>query len=177
MGSGEVINGVNVNSLRDMLREISEKRELVQNMSVKYGRIRWLKRGFRFRAYVRNFSFDISEPASLDEVERAPNAVEYVLSALGACLLAGFLFIATLKKIEVYNAEIAIEGEIDNILVFLGLSTEGHPGYKKVRVKLYVSADSDEGTLKEIWKEAVKRSPVANTFINEVELISEIKVI
>ncbi len=107
----------------------------------------------------------------------SPISVEYVLSALGACYATGFVLNATKRGVRIRNLEIALEGEIDNILVFLGLSDQGHPGYRRVVAKAYVDADADEKTIKEIWEETVRTSPVGNTLTRNVEIVPEIKVV
>ncbi|MFP3190473.1 MAG: osmotically inducible protein OsmC, partial [Thermoproteota archaeon] len=84
---------------------------------------------------------------------------------------------ATKRGVNIKNLEIALEGEIDNILVFLGISNEGHPGYRKVIAKAYVEADCDEKTLKEIWEETVRTSPVGNTLARNVEIVPQLSLI
>jgi uncharacterized OsmC-like protein len=169
------INGIDVEKLREMIREVASNREAVRELNRWSARVRWLNSGFNFRAYVRNHSFLISEPSELGGPDTSPNAVEYVISALGACLLTGFVFNATKRGIRIRNAEISVDGELDNILVFLGVSNEGHPGYKTIYVKLYVDADADSKTLKDVWEETVRTSPVGNTLIRSVELKTDIK--
>ncbi len=171
------VNGIDVDKLREMLDEVSRNRDKVDELNRWSARVRWLNSGFNFRAYVRNHSFLISEPSELGGPDTSPNAVEYVISALGACLLTGFVFNATKRGVRIRNAEIAVDGELDNILVFLGLSSEGHPGYRRVNVKLYVDADADADVIREIWEETVRTSPVGNTLIRNVELKTDVKVV
>ncbi|GAY25591.1 osmotically inducible protein OsmC [Desulfurococcaceae archaeon AG1] len=174
---GEMINGIDVEKLRELLKQAGENREFVSKINKWSARVRWLGSGFNFRSYVRNHSFLISEPSELGGPDSSPNAVEYVISALGACYATGFILNATKRGVRVRNLEIALEGEIDNILVFLGLSSEGHPGYKRIYAKAYVDAEADERTIKEIWEETVRTSPVGNTLTRSVEVIPEVKVV
>ena len=127
---GKVINGLDVESLKSLIEEAKKNQEFVQKINKWYARVRWAGSGFTFNSYVRNHSFTISEPSELGGPDKGPNAVEYVISALGACYSTGFILNATKRGISIKNLEVAIEGEIDNILVFLGLSNEGHPGYR-----------------------------------------------
>jgi uncharacterized OsmC-like protein len=173
----EIINGINVKELKNLLKEAERNPELVSKISRWTARVRWLGSSFNFKAYVRNHSFVLSEPSELGGPDLGPNAVEYVLSALGACYATGLVLNATKRGIEIRNLEIALEGEIDNILVFLGLSDKGHPGYRRIIVKAYVDADVDEKILKEIWEETVRTSPVGNTLTRNVEVETEIRVI
>jgi uncharacterized OsmC-like protein len=174
---GKVINGLDVESLKSLIEEAKKNQEFVQKINKWYARVRWAGSGFTFNSYVRNHSFTISEPSELGGPDKGPNAVEYVISALGACYSTGFILNATKRGISIKNLEIAIEGEIDNILVFLGLSNEGHPGYRKIIAKAYVEADCDEKLLKEIWEETVRTSPVGNTLARNVEIVPQISLI
>ncbi len=174
---GEIINGIELDELRGLLKQAEENKELISKLNKWYTRIRWLGKGFDFKAYVRNHTFSISEVSELGGEDKSPNPVEYTLSALGACLGVGFVFNATKKGIKIRNLEIALEGEIDNILVFLGLSDQGHPGYKRIIVKVYVDADADEETINEILKETVRTSPVGNTLQRNVDIMPEVKII
>ena len=68
----------------------------------------------------------------------APSAVEYLLAAIGGCLAVGFQWRASQRGIEVRNLEVSLQAQADNILVFLGLEEEGHPGLKQIEGRLYI---------------------------------------
>jgi len=174
---GEIINGIDADKLRELLKEAEKNPDLVSKINRWSARVRWLGEGFNFRSYVRNHSFLISEPSELGGPDTSPNAVEYVLSALGACYATGFVLNATKRGVRIRNLEIALEGEIDNILVFLGLSDQGHPGYRRIVAKAYIDAEADEKIIKEIWEETVRTSPVGNTLARQVEIIPEVKIV
>jgi uncharacterized OsmC-like protein len=174
--SQEIINGLDINKLKELLKEAEKNKDFVARITKWTALVRWLGEGFNFKSYIRNHSFLISEPADLGGPDTSPNAVEYVLAALGACYATGFVLNASKRGVKIKNLEIALEGELDNILVFLGLSNEGHPGYKKIKAKLYVDAEADEKTIKEIWEETVRTSPVGHTLTRTVEIVPEIKI-
>jgi uncharacterized OsmC-like protein len=174
--SQNIINGLDINRLKELLKEAEKNKDFVARITKWSALVRWLGEGFNFKSYIRNHSFLISEPADLGGPDTSPNAVEYVLAALGACYATGFVLNATKRGVKIKNLEIALEGELDNILVFLGLSNEGHPGYKKIKAKLYVNAEADEKTIKEIWEETVRTSPVGHTLTRTVEIVPEVKI-
>jgi uncharacterized OsmC-like protein len=161
------LNGLDLDQLRGVLEKIRQDPGGVQNTW--NARVRWLG-GFRGQALARNHAFLVDEPGGFAGKDTAPNAVEYVLGALGACLTVGFVLNATKRGVAIRNLELALEGRIDNILTFLGLSREGHPGYREITVKAYVDADADDATLQEIWQETVSTSPVGNTLARQVTL-------
>jgi TusA-related sulfurtransferase/uncharacterized OsmC-like protein len=130
-------------------------------------RVRWTE-GMQARAFIRNHSFTVGQPASFDTEDIAPSAVEYVLAAIGGCLAVGFQWRASRRGLEVRNLEVSLQAQAENILVFLGLEEQGHPGLKTIEGRLYVDADGDEDVLQEIWQETLKRSPVTQSLLREV---------
>ena len=168
------LNGIDLQDLEEGLKEVG--RQEGARHAKKRSRIQWLG-GFRFNSFVRNNTFIVEEPASSTAQEQAPNSMEYVLGALGSCLATGFVLNATRRGISVHNLEVALDSSQDNVFTFFGLSDEGHPGFQQVRAKLYVQADSDEETLKEIWDQAVRTSPVGNSLARVVNITPELSVV
>ncbi|MEZ6186151.1 MAG: OsmC family protein [Planctomycetota bacterium] len=136
-------------------------------------RIRWTE-GMRARAYVRNHVWELGQPASFDTEDAAASAVEHLLAALAGCLAVGFQWRCSRAKIEVWNLEVTVRAQAQNVLVFLGIEDEGHPGLAKVVGKLYVDADADDATLQALWQETLRRSPVAQTLRRETPLEIEL---
>ena len=168
------LNGINLTDLQSGLDEIAKQPEA--RHAGKRSRIQWLG-GFRFNSFVRNNTFIVEEPASTTAPDNAPNAMEYVLGALGACLSTGFVLNATRQGISIINLEVALDSTQDNVFTFFGLSDEGHPGFMEVRAKLYVQADADEATLQQIWEQSVATSPVGNSLARNVTITPEISVV
>ena len=168
------LNGVDQDDLEAGLKEI-EKQEEARHAR-KRSRIQWLG-GFKFNTFVRNNAFIVEEPAGPSGKEQAPNSMEYVLGALGACLATGFVLNATQRGITIHNLEIALDSSQDNVFTFFGLSDEGHPGFQEIRAKLYVQAEADEATIREIWERAVKTSPVGNSLGRIVTIRPELSVL
>jgi uncharacterized OsmC-like protein/TusA-related sulfurtransferase len=137
-------------------------------------RVRWTE-GMQARAFIRNHSFTVGQPASFDTQDPAPSAVEYILAAIGGCLAVGFQWRASQRGIEVRNLEVSLQAQADNILVFLGLEDEGHPGLKRIDGRLYVDADGDEEALQELWQETLRRSPVTQSLLHEVPVQLELR--
>ncbi len=167
------LNGLNLQEVAEAVQTIQTQPETAQALNRWTARLQWLG-GFKNKAFVRNHEFVVDEPSSLVGRDEAPNAVEYVLGALGACLATGFVLNATKQGLAIQKMEIALDGELDNILTFLGLSHEGHPGYRTITAKLFVQAEADEATLWKVWHETVATSPVGNTLTRNVTLIPEL---
>jgi TusA-related sulfurtransferase/uncharacterized OsmC-like protein len=137
-------------------------------------RVRWTD-GMQARAFIRNHSFNVGQPASFDTQDAAPSAVEYLLAAIGGCLAVGFQWRASRRGLEVRNLEVSLQAQVDNILVFLGLEEQGHPGLKRIDGRLYMDADGDEEVLQELWQETLRRSPVTKSLLREVPVHLEFR--
>lgn len=122
------------------------------------------------RAFVRNHAFTVGQPASFDTEDASPSAIEYLLASLAACLAVGMRWRATRRGIEVFHLEVTLSARADNILVFLGIESTGHPGLQSVRGRLFVDADADDEVLEELWNETLTGSPVAQTLARPVPL-------
>jgi uncharacterized OsmC-like protein/TusA-related sulfurtransferase len=130
-------------------------------------RVRWTE-GMQAKAFVRNYAFSVGQPASFDTQDVAPSAIEYLLAAVGGCLAVGFQWRASRRSIEVRNLEVSLQAQAENILVFLGLEDDGHPGMKRIDGRLYVDADAEDDVLEEIWQETLQRSPVTQSVARQV---------
>jgi len=169
-----MLNGIDVDGLQTALKAVGAQPDTA--VARKHARVRWLDR-LKFRAYVRNHQFEVDEPTHLAGDNANPTSMEYVLGALGTCLATGFVFNATQRGIAIGNLEVALESTQQNYLVFLGLGTEGHPGFDRMTAKLYVQADADPAQLQELWEHTLKTSPVGNSLSRTVTLTPEIDVI
>lgn len=167
------LNGLDLEAVGEIVGQVQKDPSLAEPLNHWSARFRWLG-GFRGEAIIGNHAFLVDEPSDLAGKNTAPNAVEYLLGAYGACLSVGFVLNATKRGVAVKNLEFALDGSIDNILTFLGLSQDGHPGFREIKVKAFAQADADEATLQEIWKETVSSSPVGNTLTRSVAIQPEL---
>lgn len=123
--------------------------------------------GFRNLNYVRDHEpFLISEPHKLLGDDEAPNPTEFALGALGSCISVGLLANATHRGVTLSTIEVELEGDIDISATWgVGdLEEEKVLGVSHVRVNVTLDGDADEATLQEITDNAIKWSPVVNTF-------------
>ena len=169
-----LINGVDIGAFRESVKTIAEKPEA--KYAPKFSRTQWLG-GFKFKAFVRNHTFIVDEPAHLAGKDEAPNSMEYVLGAYGACLATGFVLNASKQDIVIRNLEVALDAKQNNVFTFFGLAQDGHSGFSSITAKLFVQADADEETLRKIWDTTVKTSPVGNSLAHMVTINPEIDVI
>lgn len=161
--------------LQELVKVATDDPGAVAPLNKWNARVKW-KGGFKSEAYVREHSFLMDEPSDLAGVNSAPNSVEYLLSSLGGCYVVGFVLNATKRGIKLDNVEVALEGNLDNILTFFGLSDQGHSGFKEIKAKLYAKTSGDRRVVDEVWKETVQGSPVSNSLTRAVTVIPEISI-
>jgi hypothetical protein len=119
--------------------------------------------------YCRNFSFDVGQPASFEEKDRHPSAVEVMLGALAGDLTVGFANECSRSGIGIDDVEITIKGRLGNVLAHLGLQ-EGDPSFQKIEVKCFASTMEAEGRVRDAWERTVLHSPIASTLKRAVDL-------
>ncbi len=174
MADSKILNGIDTEAFQTALETVGQQPAAAR--APKASRVRWMD-GLKFKAYVRNHTFMVDEPAHLTGEDISPNSMEYVLGAYGACLATGFVVNATKRGVSVRNLEVSVSSTQDNAFTFLGLSDEGHPGFDEVTAKLYVQADADSSVIQEIWEHSVRTSPVANSLSRNVSLKLEVDII
>jgi TusA-related sulfurtransferase len=119
--------------------------------------------------YCRNHSWAVGQPASFEEKDPHPSAVEYVLGALGADLAAGFATVCARAGCELDDLEITVHGTLRDVMAHLGAS-DGDPGFERIEVTCFASLPEDEARVRPLWEETVRRSPLAATFARGAEL-------
>lgn len=169
------LNGLSLTKLQELVEVVSKEPEKAEEMNKWNARVKWMG-GFKSQAYVGDHAFLMDEPSNLAGVNTAPNSVQYVLSALGGCYIVGFVLNATKKGIKVNDLEVALEGQLDNILNFFGLSDKGHPGYREIKAKLFARTSADRKIVEEIWRDTIATSPVSNTLKRNVTVVPEISI-
>jgi uncharacterized OsmC-like protein/TusA-related sulfurtransferase len=137
-------------------------------------RARWTG-GMAAKAFVRNHSFVVGQPASFDTEDAAPSAIELLLASMAACLAVGYQWRASRKGVEVFDLEVSLRARADNILVFLGVEEDGHPGLAAVAGRIFVDADADDETLRALWEETLLRSPVTQSLVRSVGIDVEFR--
>lgn len=169
------VNGINVEALERALRLVSEqyadpaKR---RQMNSRRSRASW-RGGMRSVVRAGAGRFEVDEDPS--GPVSTPTSVEYLLGSLGACLLLTFVYLATRRNVMIEDVEVAVEGELGDLLAYLGLSDEGDPGFVRISLTCYVRSDADESVLREVFTESLRRSPVLRTLAREVELEANLR--
>ncbi|MGZ6690384.1 MAG: OsmC family protein [Solirubrobacteraceae bacterium] len=118
------------------------------------------------------FVVDASEPPVLLGENEAPNAPEYLLHALAACLTGTIVYHAAARGIALYGLECTIKGDVD-LHGFLGLDENVRPGYEGIRVAFKASGDFDDEQLAELAS-LTGYSPVRDIVSNPVPIAIDV---
>jgi uncharacterized OsmC-like protein len=118
------------------------------------------------------FVLDADEPPVLLGDNLAPNAPEYLLHALAACLTGTIVFHAAARGIVLDGLECTIEGDVD-LHGFLGLDETVRPGYEQIRVSFKATGDFDDDQLAELAR-LTSFSPVRDIVSNPVPVAIDV---
>ena len=90
----EKLNGLRPEKLNEILNSLKDP-EVKKAISGPWrSRVRW-ETGFKGKAYTRTHTVDFDEPEGLDATDTAASAHEHILSAVGGCMMVGFVLNAT----------------------------------------------------------------------------------
>ncbi len=112
------------------------------------------------------FTIDADEPPVLLGHNLAPNAGEYLLHALAACLTGTIAYHAAARGIALEGLECAIHGDVD-LRGFLGLDGTVRPGFQHIRVDITATGDFDDTEFAELAA-LTHYSPVRDSIIHPV---------
>ena len=101
---------------------------------------------------VRQFTVGVDEPAGLGGQDTAPNPVEYVLAALGACQEITYRLYADALGIPLNGVSVKLAGAID-LRGFFNVDDSVRPGFQAIRADVVLdspASDADLARLKEV---------------------------
>jgi uncharacterized OsmC-like protein len=119
--------------------------------------------------HIEPYAYDADHPAVLVGADQGPTPVEFLLHALGACLMAGVANIASARGVTLTSVEARIEGDID-LQGILGLSEDVRNGYEQIRVEFRIDGDASPEVLRQIVEQSRARSAVFDVLTNGVDV-------
>ena len=119
------------------------------------------------------FIIEADEPPVLLGRDQAPNAGEYVLHALAACVSSTIVYHAAARGLALEGLECAVEGDID-LHGFLGLADDVRPGYQGIRVTVRATGDLDDDQIAELAT-LTRFSPVRDIVSNPVPVAIDVQ--
>jgi uncharacterized OsmC-like protein len=173
---GKELNGIAERERAELQRKLGDVEQVKEFSGPWTARVTW-RGGFAAQSKVRRHTIEFDEPAAMEADDSAASAHEYLLSALGACLITGFVLHATTERVRLDSVELSLTGSFDNILRWAGLSATGNPGYRSIQVTAQISGDADEDQLRNLWDRAVAGSPVMQTITNPTPVFTVMQVV
>ena len=171
------VNGVDVDKLFETINAVKDAPVIAKfkfranNKWIKGGHNRTTIKNFygiqKDHIHEKPFELDADEPPLLLGEDNGPNPVEYVLTALAACVTTSIVYHAAAKGIRLNSVESRLEGDID-LRGFLGLSEDVPRGYKEIRMYFKIDADVPDEKLQELVQLGPTYSPVFDTITRAV---------
>ena len=113
------------------------------------------------------FELDADEPEILLGQDQGPNAGEYLLHALAACVTTAMVYHAAARGIAIEEVESSIDGDID-LRGFLGIDPKVRNGFQKIRMNFRIKADVPDEQLQELCTIGQQYSPVFDSITHGV---------
>jgi len=164
-----VVNGVNTDQLFETIDAIKDNAAIAK---FKFrARNQWEDGGLNrttidefygaceSRSHENAFVFAADEPPLLLGEDRGANPVEYLLTALAACVTTSITYHGAARGIKLTRLESELEGDLD-LHGFLGMSEAVRPGYEKIQVKFRIEGNASREELETLVQEAKALSPV-----------------
>jgi uncharacterized OsmC-like protein len=184
MKNCKVVNGVNVTELFETIDAVKGSPVLAKFRF--RAKNQWLGGGHN-RTTINDFHgtckemthtnpmmLDADEPPILLGEDRGANPVEYLLTALAACVTTALVYHAAAKGIQIEEVESRLEGDID-LQGFLGMDDSVPRGYEHIRMKFKIKADVPDEQLEELCRLGPTYSPVFDTVTRAVPVTVELE--
>lgn len=123
----------------------------------------------------RDFVIEGDHPAVVCGGDNAPAPVEYLLSALAACLTAGIGNIASVRQIDLESVETTVIGDID-MQGILGLDENVRNGFQGIRATVAIKGGASAEKLQQIVEQSIARSAVFDVLTNGVPVSIDVAV-
>lgn len=114
--------------------------------------------------YSRNFSWKLGQPASFEEQDALPCALEAALGALLSDTLNGFASRCLQSGYLIDELEANLRASLHNVLAHLGVES-GDPSLKKIFLSAFITSPESGTNLRKAWEETLRRSPLYQTLI------------
>jgi uncharacterized OsmC-like protein len=160
-GTKSEFNGVDTTALKKTVGQISQQPELARcefrlhNEWVAGGQNRSSTGDFYAagaeQRHKQTFRFQADEPVLLEGKDEGANPVEFLLSALSACMTTTIAYYAALNGIKIERMESDYKGDLDLRGLF-DLDKNIRPGYQKIRVNFRIKTDGTKEQLEKFYR-------------------------
>jgi len=135
-----------------------------------------LEEDVRCSAQVREFpAIIVDEPPELGGADAAPNPVELLLVALGACQEIMYSAYASVMGITLTNVQVNLRGYLDLRGLF-GMDASVPPGYQKVVFDTVLDSPADSDALQKLVQTVESHCPVLDTLVRAIEVTGNVTI-
>ena len=163
---GNIVNGIDVDALKDVVEQIKE--DPAKGLVEFRVKSQWKGRtrsetsidAYKIggKEVQRSFKMNVDEPLELLGENTAPNPQEYLMTALNACIMVGYVAGAAIKGITLSKVEIETSGQLD-LRGFLGLDPNVKPGYDSLQYVVRIKGSGTPEQFREVHENVMKTSP------------------
>ncbi len=121
--------------------------------------------GLNSNIAIRQFQVAVDEPPGLGGNDAAPNPVEYVLAALGACQEITYRLYADALGIPLTGVSVQLTGEID-LRGFFNVDPSVRPGFERVTANVTLESPASEAELTRLKEIVDAHCPVLDLLRN-----------
>lgn len=114
--------------------------------------------GFGKEDIKKDFTIKIDEPTELGGTNQYANPQEYLLAAMNACMLVGYVVGCSMEGIKLEELRIETEGDID-LRGFLGLDPNVSPGYDEIKYTVYIKGNGTPEQFRKVHDTVCATSP------------------
>jgi len=115
---------------------------------------------------------DYAEPAG--GTNKAPNPIEMLLSAFGACIEAAFYEFAEYRGYRIDSLSVDVEGTLDLRGLFMVGDVPAR--FQNVKYNLMIESPEDRDVIMELAEKVIAHCPVVDSLINPVQVEGDIRI-
>ena len=173
------VNGVNVSALMQTIDAVKANQSIekfrfdVKNEWLDGAHNRSVVNGFHGAMQdierSKSFLLHADEHPVLLGRDLGPNAGEYLLHALAACVTSTLIFHAAARGIAIEAVESTVEGDVD-LRGFLGTENRVRRGFQNIRMNFEITAELSDDELQDLADLGPRFSPVFDSLTNGVPI-------
>ena len=179
-----IVNGIDVEALQATIHAVSK--DPAPGMTTWRVATQWMG-GTRSDTHVdhymiggqrveKDWTIKIDEPFEICGTNQYANPQEYLLAAMNACMMVGYVALSSLMGVELESVRIETEGDID-LRGFLGVDPDVAPGYQSLKQTVYIKGGGSPEQFQKIhemaWNLAPNRHNITTAVALKTDLVIE----
>lgn len=126
--------------------------------------------------FARNLTWKLGQPASFEEKDDHPSAIEAALGALAGELVNSFATTCAQRGCGIDELEATAKGRLHSVLAHLGIES-GDPSLATVDITVFVTSPAPGDTLRSIFAEVLTRAPLYGTLKKAAQVAARLVIL